>query len=602
MAEVLSLPHSEQTFDSSLRRTSSQPSLYLDNPQQHSSPAGPVKSDYKSAYRLRQVRGSSSQPSSAPSSPSLERIDFSNTASYLSTPSSSLSLDDGCDTVDEDSGFQFPLYHSSGSASAVEDDPLDSDEILPELTRHGAQSVSRDESPELETPPRKLSRTDSVTLTSIADDTAVKPQPTRHVDYLSHDWKEEEIWSSWRHIVAKRGELDNWERLENASWRTWMQAQQRLRTINPDKLNWMKDHDVTWLYGPLQTGSSHIKKEDTSGSSQFSRSSSFASKKPILKRRSVSEIMLARSLSTQSLMRQATDAIKAQEATASFIRPAMAARTYSDMSSRPSPANSSNRTVPDSPSPFTTSTSSGSETPDDRRHIHFNETVEQCIAITADADEPGYESSVLAEEDEHSSDEEFLTMKTDRTIERKLSRHATPRSSFSDQGGKTIAMLPTTTLKYRSDTPELTPQKSSAMHHSTGGLRESSSQETLRPSHPSANFLVDDDDDDDDEPMDPQWKKRPTHQRKSSLGAQHARYDGNSSPHPSQLGLDLYRDDNDELQRAGMRRTPSGMFMPYDEGDGEMGPDGAGIYGKVVDTYNTARDIAHVIWNVGWRR
>lgn len=600
MAEVLSLPRPEQTFNSSLRRTSSQPSLYLDHHQQ--APTGTTKADYKSAYRLREVRNSSSQPSSAPSSPSLERIDFSNTASYLSTPSSSLSLDDGCDTVDEDIGFQFPVYHSSGPTSAVDDDPLDPDETLPELSRHSAKSVSsRDDSPELETPPRNLSRTDSVTLTSIADDTAVKPQPTRHVDYLSHDWKEEEIWSSWRHIVAKRGELDNWERLENASWRTWMQAQQRLRTINPDKLNWMKDHDVTWLYGPLQTGSSHIKKEDTSGSSLFTRSDSFAtSKKPILKRRSVSEIMLARSLSTQSLMRQATDAIKAQEATASFVRPSMAARAYSDISSRPSPANSSNRTVPESPSPFTSSTSSGSETPDDGRHIHFNETVEQCIAITTEDHERDYESSVLEEEEDHSSDEEFLTMKTDRTIERKLSRNATPRGSFSEQGGKTIAMLPTTTLKYRADTPELTPQKSSAVHHSTGGLRESSSQETLRPSHPSANFLVDEDD--GEEPMDPQWKKRPVPARKASLGVQHSRYDGSGSPHPSQLGLDLYRDDNDELQRAGMRRTPSGMFMPYDENDSELGPDGNGIYGKVVDTYNTARDIAHVIWNVGWRR
>ena len=26
------------------------------------------------------------------------------------------------------------------------------------------------------------------------------------------------------------------------------------------------------------------------------------------------------------------------------------------------------------------------------------------------------------------------------------------------------------------------------------------------------------------------------------------------------------------------------------------------LFGKVVDTVNTAKDIAHVIWNVGWRR
>ena len=43
------------------------------------------------------------------------------------------------------------------------------------------------------------------------------------------------------------------------------------------------------------------------------------------------------------------------------------------------------------------------------------------------------------------------------------------------------------------------------------------------------------------------------------------------------------------------------MFMPYDEHDDDdlMA---AGLLGKVVDTVNTAKDIAHVIWNVGWRR
>lgn len=48
-----------------------------------------------------------------------------------------------------------------------------------------------------------------------------------------------------------------------------------------------------------------------------------------------------------------------------------------------------------------------------------------------------------------------------------------------------------------------------------------------------------------------------------------------------------------------MRRTPSGMFMPYEEAEGAPGD---GIIGRVIDTVNTARDIAHVIWNVGWRK
>ncbi|KAK2667192.1 MTH1187/YkoF-like protein [Fusarium oxysporum f. sp. vasinfectum] len=50
---------------------------------------------------------------------------------------------------------------------------------------------------------------------------------------------------------------------------------------------------------------------------------------------------------------------------------------------------------------------------------------------------------------------------------------------------------------------------------------------------------------------------------------------------------------------AGMRRTPSGMFMPYEE-EGVSSTDG--ILDRVIDTVNTARDIAHVIWSVSWRR
>jgi len=50
----------------------------------------------------------------------------------------------------------------------------------------------------------------------------------------------------------------------------------------------------------------------------------------------------------------------------------------------------------------------------------------------------------------------------------------------------------------------------------------------------------------------------------------------------------------------GLRRTPSGMFMPYEEDEDDVVA--AGLFGRVVDTVNTARDIAHVIWNVGWRR
>ena len=48
--------------------------------------------------------------------------------------------------------------------------------------------------------------------------TSIRTQPSRHVDYLSHDWREEDIWSLWKLIVSRRGDYNNSARLEHASW------------------------------------------------------------------------------------------------------------------------------------------------------------------------------------------------------------------------------------------------------------------------------------------------------------------------------------------------------------------------------------------------
>jgi len=65
------------------------------------------------------------------------------------------------------------------------------------------------------------------------------PNPTRQVDYLSHDWQEPDIWLSWRYIrKEKAGYLQNATRLENASWRNWAKSRSKLETIAPEALNW----------------------------------------------------------------------------------------------------------------------------------------------------------------------------------------------------------------------------------------------------------------------------------------------------------------------------------------------------------------------------
>lgn len=71
-----------------------------------------------------------------------------------------------------------------------------------------------------------------------ADDHYIEEEPSRHVDYLSHEWKEEDIWASWRYVTGRRSVYDNGVRLENASWRTWAKMRLELGTVSPEALNW----------------------------------------------------------------------------------------------------------------------------------------------------------------------------------------------------------------------------------------------------------------------------------------------------------------------------------------------------------------------------
>lgn len=348
----------------------------------------------------------------------------------------------------------------------------------------------------------------------------------------------------------------------------------------------MKDHDVTWLYGPLQVGNARpLDAEATPPASALSRSNSFASKKPILKKRSLSELMLQRSLSSSTLMKQATDALRAQQPERKFCgRPIFGTRALSDFVTATEPATPLMTTGTNMPSMEPSSSTSGVQTPCTRRHIHFNDKVEQCIAINEETDDhPTYYNAIR--DDSDSSEDDMLVMKpVNQPMKAKInSNRNSPRGSFSNDS-KTIAMLPSTTLNYRGDTPEPaeqgTRQKLGAWNPGSQ-LVPSASQQTLRPSTPSTNFLLDDEDDD---AADINWQ--PTSSRRGSM-----------YPH-NQLAMN-HSDEIDDMEGRGMRRTPSGMFMPYDDDEDYIN---AGLFGKVVDTVNTAKDIAHVIWNVGWRR
>ena len=225
MTEVLpaQLPDGQSYFSNSpLRRSSASQSSFVGSPPSYSS-------SRRSNYTHSEHR-SSSLSSSAPSSPRASSTNLSQASSFQSTPASSISPETKLDADDEDDEIAFPGY--SDSRSFGRDREFDSPSSLCSYNTVITPSPIDDDaiSPTTSSPdPLPVSE----------DDTAIRHEPSQHVDYLSHEWEEEDIWSSWRHIVSKRRIYGERSRLENASWRTWAKSKYKLKTVSPETLNWL---------------------------------------------------------------------------------------------------------------------------------------------------------------------------------------------------------------------------------------------------------------------------------------------------------------------------------------------------------------------------
>lgn len=233
MAVVLSSEENSYFSTSTLRRSHSQPKFGTKRAGFHTS---------ASASRIDEIYSESSKAfagsnrSSAPSSPQAAHTE-SVELSCSSTPATNFSLGSDSDEDDDDRldsttsvHIVLPQYDDSGYFNHVEDlEP-------PPSPRTGHSYSASPNEPDNST---STSRPGSPELFERAeDDIAIKVQPSRHVDYLSHNWREEDIWSSWKHIVSRRGDYANAARLENASWRTWMKSKNKLSTVSPETLNW----------------------------------------------------------------------------------------------------------------------------------------------------------------------------------------------------------------------------------------------------------------------------------------------------------------------------------------------------------------------------
>ncbi|KAK2468765.1 hypothetical protein H9L39_19692 [Fusarium oxysporum f. sp. albedinis] len=388
-------------------------------------------------------------------------------------------------------------------------------------------------------------------------DTAINAQTWRNIDYLSHDWKEEEILSSWKYITTRRGEDPNRARLKNACWRSWTKYKNNLKTMPPETLNWLKDSDASWLYGPVQQGASKIYCTQTGpcGASLLQPNLLVNSnRKSILKKRSISDIILPRPLSTSSLPQQVTPVAQARQKDSrrlkelSFDRAVTMDHNIFPFPSMPMSCDTSSM-LPSSA--YSGISSSGLE----RKHIHFNYEVEQCIAVEVKDDDDDDDCDISTD----TNSEDGMIMKLDRS--RKPAKEGNP--VLSD--GKTIAMLPSTTLKHREhvQVPE------TVIRYTSSAL-----QEAPRPPKASGRFsedLIDAD---------------------TNLGWYTS---GTFEEHDTHY---ITSTASLTAEPVGMRRTPSGMFMPYEEA---VTCSNKGMFCRVIDTVKTARDMAYVIWNSGWR-
>jgi len=203
------------------------------------------------------------------------------------------------------------------------------------------------------------------------------------IDYLSHEWtKEDDIWTSWKVMSKQKKAFANGVRLENASWRTWAKQKYNLKTVNPEKLNWLKDSDVTWLYGPLHTAwSNHIDSSPKSPTTEDKLNLMPSSTKSCLKKKTITEILRPtfnggfNSLITSN---SDTQIYKKQREIDMDLSDCETASTCSSISGPTTPTTGPTKSIL-----FPIERDNVSHP---NRKIQFNDCVEQCIAVESDED------------------------------------------------------------------------------------------------------------------------------------------------------------------------------------------------------------------------
>ncbi|WFD00633.1 protein phosphatase regulator [Malassezia yamatoensis] len=270
------------------------------------------------------------------------------------------------------------------------------------------------------------------------DDAQIESKtPEICVDYLSHEWKDEDVWNSWKAMTKRKNEISNGMRLENASWRTWAKQRGKLKTISPETLNWLKESDVTWLYGPLHGEAKPVPPPKVASTAERLGIDDVQNKKSILKHRTLSELLQQPRAHPSSDDDETPDEGWSKKSELHTVHSEMQLARTDDFRRRLGSPDlelnmSSNR--------------DGPEKSKAKRQISFNNQVEQYIALDYPAD--GYLD--LDDDDDDETDELDSDETTDDDDLLSRSHHQAPssRSSTSQHDlPAIIARLEPTQLK-----------------------------------------------------------------------------------------------------------------------------------------------------------
>ncbi|KAI7879657.1 hypothetical protein K492DRAFT_237773 [Lichtheimia hyalospora FSU 10163] len=309
--------------------------------------------------------------------------------------------------------------------------------------------------------------------------------PEMCVDYLSYRFDEMDLAASWRVMTKQKKQVVNGIRLENASWRTWAKHKYNLKTVSPETLNWLKDSDVTWLYGPLHTVIKNIDEEDRYAKPKISKTEDTLGLmtrangqtpsprpepplKSALKKVTTSDLLRRSAIELPNLVND-TPAAKASAPKAATM---MEEEEEESSTATTTPSSSSNMSLTEANKKLKVFSPSIVATHRQPK-LRFNQYVEQCVALSTGEASSSSSSSIIQkngrrarfenmdddDNDHHDDDDQSILYTEDeddnnnilRSSIKKIAPTRLKTSSQSEQETDDVSSLSSSSSSFRTD-------------------------------------------------------------------------------------------------------------------------------------------------------